>query len=469
MAAINFSGLASGIDSSSLIKSLMDQQRKARITPLEDKITSLTETNDAITELSSLLNTLKSKADKFRTINGSAISKLGTSSNENVLSATASNGASNGTYNVTVSSLSKTATFSFNDRFTTSSQAINSSIDDGAAAADRSVTVNIGSGSDQESVAVELTSTSTLTDFVTTFNASSTKAQASIVNMGTTGSPSYAVIINSANEGTAKGQISVSVGSQVTSAGTGAFAASSLSQATDSVFTVSGVTGTITRAGRNISDVIPGMSLSLSSTGTSQVSVADDSSTTATTVQEFVDAYNDVVKFIAENNTITQEEDSRGEKINVFGPLAGIRTDDGLLGTLRSSFSAATTPGGLIATLADLGVTTERDGTLKLDTNTLNTAIMTDSSSTRTILEKLGEGLASTTGAISQFTRYNGLLDISKNSNESQIKQLNDQISENEAFLARQEEGLIMQFSRLESLVGKLNSQQSALASLLPR
>lgn len=468
MAAINFSGVASGIDSSSLIKSLLDQQRRARITPLEEKIASLTETNDAIGQLGSLLSTLKSKADKFRVLNGSAISKVGTSSNENVLSATAANGAANGTYSVTVSSLSKNATFSFNDRFASTSQAINSSIDNNAAAANRSITVNVGSGSEQESVSVALTNTTTLTDFVTSFNAASTKAQASLVNMGTAGSPSYAVIINSANEGTAKGQISVNVGSQITSAGSGAFATSSLSQAADSVFTVSGVAGSITRSGRNISDVIPGLSLSLSTTGTSTVTVGDDSSSTATTVQEFVDAYNDVVKFLADNNKITEDKDSRGEKINVFGPLAGIRTDDAVLTTIRSAFTGATTPGGLVATLADLGITTERDGTLKLDTTTLTNAITKDSFSSRSILEKLGEGLASPNGAIAQYTKYNGLLDISKNSNLTLIKQMNDQISSNEAFLGRQEQDLILQFSRLESVVGRLNSQQSALKSLLP-
>ena len=56
MSSVTFSGLASGIDSSALIESLIAQQRKARVTPLENKISKYQDTKDSLTELKSLLN-----------------------------------------------------------------------------------------------------------------------------------------------------------------------------------------------------------------------------------------------------------------------------------------------------------------------------------------------------------------------------------------------------------------------------
>jgi flagellar hook-associated protein 2 len=468
MALLTFSGIASGIDSSSLIKSLMDQQRKLRIQPLEKKKTDYTETNTALSEFSSLLETLKSKADKFRALGGGALSKTTSSSNEGIVTASGLNSAANGTYEVTTTSLAKSATVSFNDRFLSTSTAINGSINDGAAAADRTVTVAVGTGSDLENISVELTSTTTAEQFVSTFNSKSTRAQASLVNVGTNQAPSYAIVLNSTQEGTAKGQLSVSVGSEIRTAGTGAFQGSTTSQAANTVFTVSGINGTITRPSRTVTDVVPGVTFSMHSLGSATVSVSDDTSTTTSALQEFVDAYNEVITFAGEQDLVTTQE-SNGEKTSIFGPLASTQLDENVLSGLRSALSGSTTSGFTHATLADLGITTQRDGTLKLDTTVAQSALSTDPSGARAILEKLGETLAKTDGTIAQFTRYNGLIDLAEQSNTGQVNLLNDKISEIETQLAKQEQALVSQFARLESLIGQLNSQQNSLSSLLPR
>lgn len=466
-ALINFSGIASGIDSASLIKALLNRERAARVAPLEDRITSLEERNSVFDELTNLLEKLKSAADGFRSINGSVLAKNATSADETKVTALAENSATNGTYSVTVSQLARNATSSFNDRFSATTSVINSSINNGASSANRTVTVTTGTGTETETVGIVIDNTTTISDFVDDFNAASSKTEASLVNVGTSSSPSYAVVFTSINPGTEKGQLAVSVGSEIQTAGAGAFTASTLNQAQNATLSVSGINGNITRSSNQISDILPGLTLNLVATGSTTVTIGDDPETTLSAVQDFVDAYNEIVKFIKENDLITRQED--GEEVsNVFGPLAEESLDESILSSLREALIDAGQSGGTVNILADLGITTARDGTLDFDQETFKTALVSDPESTREITQTLGENLAAVNGTIAQYTRFGGLIDNTQSLNTQHISDLQDRIEQVELSLIRQEEDLTKRFARLESLIGQLSSQQNTLLALLP-
>lgn len=473
MATVNFSGIASGIDAASLIQALLDQKRKAQIDPLEEKITKLESTNSAFAELSDQLKTLQTAAGRFREINGGVLAKNLTSSNELALTGSASNAAYNGSYSVSVSALAKNGTHSFDDRFSSGSAVLNSNINNGDPEADRTVSYTIGSGSEEETVDIVLTDSTTAEDFVNEFNSQSTKATASLVNVGTTASPSYAIVVSSNNQGSDKGSIAVSVGARISdpngdlSTADGSFLNATTSAASNAEFSVSGISGTITRSSNTISDVIEGVTLNLHSIGDADITISGDQAKTATYLQEFVDAYNAVVEFIAENDAVLREE-SGSEVNNIFGPLASTSLDEGILSTLRGSLSAAGTSGRTVNIFADLGITTARDGTLSFDTEKFGEALAADSEGIRIITQNLGEDLSAVDGKIANYVRFNGLIDGEKNANLQQISDSNDRISYLESMLSREEESLTARFSRLEALIGQLNSQQTALASLLP-
>lgn len=465
---ISFSGLASGIDSSALIKATLDQERAARIKPLQNKISAFQDTNDSFSKLKELLGKLNSAAQKLRTVNGGAVAKSVSSSDETVASGSSTGAASSGTYSVDVTQLARTASFSFNDRFSSATTAINSSINDSAAAADRTITVAVGTGSNQESVEVELTSASTLEEFVSKFNEKSTKATASVVNVGTASAPSYAISIASNSQGTDSGQLSVSVGNEIQTAGSGALTSSTLSQALDAQFTLSGINGTITKSTNSISNIIPGLTLNLQGTGPATITVRDDKAATTSKVQEFVNAYNEVLGYIRENDAITQQQDGADIK-NIFGPLSNTSVDEGVVTSLRAAFSSSSVTGSLANTLADLGIATQRDGSLKFDSEAFGKALADDPEAVANITAKLGEKLGAVDGTIAQYTRINGLIDVASKSNAAEIANLNSKINDVEKYLSREQETLTARFARLESLVGSLNSQQSALAQILPR
>lgn len=472
MPLINFAGIASGIDSNALIQATSNAARQTRVKPYENRVSQLEETNSAFTQLKTNLGSLQSLILPFTSLNGGVVAKQANSSNETIITARAANSATNGTYGLTVNALAKNATFSFNETtgniYSSPDSVINSAINNGAPAANRTVSITTGLAGEAQTVNVVLTNTTTLSQFVESYNSQATKSVATIVNVGTATSPSYIFTVNSLNEGTSKGTISNPVIGSELAAGVGAFQAFSRNQASDASINVSGIASPIIRTSNKISDVIPGVTFDLHTTGGPiDISVVDDVSTTTAKVQDFIDEYNKIVKFLAENNKITREEDGKDLE-NIFSPLAKTRTDDNALSALRSAIVASThTTGSTVRIFADLGITTERDGTLKFDTDKFATALQTEPNSVNQVLKNFGDDVALTGGVINQYIRFNGLLDVTVNGNKSQIDDLNDRIAEAEAQILRQEDTLRQRFARLEGLMGRMQSQQSALTSAL--
>lgn len=462
MALVNFSGIASGIDTASLIDALVEQKRAARVDPLLKSQDRDRETSDALKKLKDLLAELRSSADVFRTVNGGGLQTTATSSNEQVGLAKPFGGTAKGNYDITVSQLARNASLSFEDRFSSIEDAIAPTINDGASAQDRTLTFSVGTGDSQESIAIEINSSTSAADIVEAFNAQSTVATASLINLGSQSSPSYALNISSRNSGLEKGSLSVTSGAELLN--TGVLSSTNISQASDAAFSISGVTGTINRATNSISDLIPGLSIDLEGVGTTRITVSESPDDTTERVSSFIDKYNDIIKFIQENDLVVQEKNGN-ETTNIFGALSSSSVDENVASTLRRVFSSAS-QGGLI--LADLGITSSRDGTLDFDQAKFQKTLSASPSAVGDLLESLGETLGGTNGKIAQFNRFQGIIDQALNSTEDIIRQREQRIADIEASLAKEEERLQGRFARLEGLIGTLNQQQSALASILP-
>ena len=463
MAAVTFSGIASGLDTQALIDASTAASRQTRVKPDQDRVTKLEATNTALEELTTKLETLRTNLRVFTTLSGGGVSKTGTSSKESVVSASATSAASNGSYSVTVNNLASNHTYSLNTTYASTDSPLQSSLTGAESASDRTVTFTIGTGAEMETVNIEVPDgTYTLQQFADAFNTNSSKARASVVNTGTAGSPAYKLVISSIYEGTEKGTIArTALGAALTN-----LTGYAENAANDASVTIAGI-GTITRSSNSISDIIPGVTLALNSLGSSTVKISEDAASTITKLKDVVDSFNEIVTFIAENNTVTREDNGKEVK-NTFAALANTRMDDNALQNIRDAFSKALASGGTsVRILADLGVTTQRDGTLKFDSAKFQEALSAESASVSTILNSLADTTANTGGTIDQYTRYNGLLGVSVNSNKTTISDLNSRISEAEKDIQRQADALKARYSRLESLMGKLQSQQSSLTSAL--
>jgi flagellar hook-associated protein 2 len=239
--------------------------------------------------------------------------------------------------------------------------------------------------------------------------------------------------------------------------------------AQNATFAITGVSGTISSATNTISNVLPGLTLNLVATTVTPVtiSVADDISGTTSKVQEFVNAYNDIITYLDEQNEIERVEN--GTRVdNIFGPLASSRIDENAVQSLRNAIIEARNPNGTNARIfADLGIKTKQDGTLEFKTSDLNDAISADSFSVDTILRNFADAVSSTGGTIDQYTGFNNIIDTSVNSNKERITDLNDRIAELEAQILQNETNMRARFSRLEGLISRLQQQGAQASSAL--
>jgi flagellar hook-associated protein 2 len=460
MPIAQFSGLASGIDSKALIDAIIES-KEAVNKKRQAEVDYLTSQNEALNTLNTKLLALDKLFDPFRTSKAGGISKKSTSSDATVATAVVGSNSVNASYSLTVTSVADAAIGSYNQTYSATTDAISTT-------ASGTATILVGLAGNQIQIDVAVTqNVTTIAQFVDAINAhpdASGRVSASIINVGTTASPSYKVVINTLQQGTAKGTIALSQVGGMTELDT---ANATIDQATNAQFSISGITGTIIRDTNTVQDVIPGMTFTMNKVGTATISVSNDTETTADKIQEIVDAYNDIVKYIAENDTIIQNANSSDKSIT-YGSLAKTRTDNDFLTQFRTALSSVVADGGTtVRTVADLKIATNRDGTLSFDKEKFTEQAGSDSIGATEVLNDLADSISGITGLLYQFTKLEGYIDISERANKSKIDTLQAAIANLERINADYRNSLNLRFANLERVTAEMQSKQSKLTSIL--
>ncbi len=449
MPAITVGGLATGLNTNSIIDQLVKLERRS-VTILEDERLSVSAQQSAYQSLNSKLLAFKSAADDLRD-NSKFLSQAATSSDETVVEAAAGTGASAGTTAITVTSLAQGA-------IATSSVGKSASTDT-IASGTGSFAFKVGSGTTQT---VSIDSTTTLSDLATSINNLSAGVTASAINLGTTSSPDYRLQIVSNSTGSSNDITIVTDGTNIS--------ISSTQNASNATFTISGFATALTRESNSFSDVIPGVTISLKTTGSATVTVDNDLSAISANVQNLVDKFNEIVSFINSESAIVQDPNSQDREA-VFGPLAADGTVLGIVNRLHDLI-ASTVSGlsGTYSNLSQVGIKTQQDGTLSFDSSKLTSAIGSDAAG---VAELFG-GSATTTGAsdrlydyVNQLTQTGGIIDIREKALEGKISSLDKDIDNAERGVASFKTNLRATFTNLEILVSGLQSQSTFLVNAL--
>lgn len=122
--SISFSGLSSGIDTSSWVESLV-ALRQAKVTKLEEEKESVVSIQDVLSNIKSFFTSFRSTIEKVTDAKFGIVSmdlfaqNLATSSNINVLTGTATTEAEEATYNIQVDKLASSTEAASNQNFTT--------------------------------------------------------------------------------------------------------------------------------------------------------------------------------------------------------------------------------------------------------------------------------------------------------------------------------------------------------------
>jgi flagellar hook-associated protein 2 len=243
-----------------------------------------------------------------------------------------------------------------------------------------------------------------------------------------------------------------------------------ITQASSAKITVDGLQ--VIRDSNTIAGVIDGVTLTLTSAQsqadqdagkTIGLTVGQDKTGLKANLQKFVEAYNKLNATAAQLTSVVQVGEG---KAPVTGPLLGDATVRGLQSSIRSQIAAVQTDGGIRA-LADLGITTQKDGSLKLDSAKLDTAVNTN-------FDKVGGYLSGDKGLISRlnglvdgFTRSAGVLAQRQQGLQSTISGIDKQRTALDARIAKVQERLVAQYSAMDSLVARLKKTSESLASQL--
>ena len=365
---VNQSG--SGIDLSDLVSSLVDAETSPLQSALTKKvdatnlsISSFGQLSSKMSDLSTNLTTLENTNARTTTSSGTAVS----------LTVTDETKAQDINANIVVSSLAKGQVVTYD---LTHANLLNAASVTAASTIDQG-TLTFTKGGTNTTITIDSTN-NTVQGLVDAINAIS-GVQANLVD--TSGSGGLALVIKS-DTGTANA-FTLTSSDTLTEFNTGSPAASNTSPqvtlsvaATDASFTVDGLS--VTRSTNSLTDVFDGYQLELNAVSSSAINVS--SSVVATNardrMQSFIDHINTVKSYLT-------TETKRGLSGAPDGSLVGDITAQAIL---REISGLTTEPivgyGASSLYLANLGVRTERDGSLSLDTNKFDSAIAADPSLT---------------------------------------------------------------------------------------
>jgi flagellar hook-associated protein 2 len=335
-----------GFDVSSTVSQIVTNLQAVE-TPWKTQLSSLQSQDTALTSIGTDLSTLSTALNSLTDFEGVLSEKEGSSSDESVLQLTsAASTAVAGSHTIVVTSLAQTSSY----------------YSDAIAATDTlsgSLTLSVGSGSAQ-TITID-SSDNTISSMADAINSGNYGVSASVITDGST----QRLSIVSDTSG-ADGNITVAASLNDTTTSS-AIDFTQAQAGRDAQFTVDGINAT---SGSNtVSNVIPGVTFQLLSAAPDtsvQVEITNDNTDVESAVNSFVSAYNTVL-----GDLNTQEgNDASGNPEPLFG--------NPTIATLQNELQQAldfTQSSGAVTSLTQLGISVNNDGTLSLDTDTLDSEL----------------------------------------------------------------------------------------------
>ena len=461
---ITFSGLATGIDTSSIVEQLMSLERAPQNILVNQK-TVLEGKVEQYNKLSTLLKSFQSLMAGMNT-SSTFSAKTVAVADSSVATATATGAAFAGNHILRVTSLASSQTL-VSQSSTNSGYASDTESNFGTGTITISDTTG---GADDVVITIDSTNNS-LQGIANAINESDANVTASVVNDGS-GTP-YRLAIMGKDTNTYSLTAGLTGGTYDTPTFEEKIAAS------QAVFQLDGID--MTRTTNTVANAIPGVTLTLQGTNASSqtlVTIGNDTSAVTSKINEFIDKYNEVMELINEN---TSYDASTGEAGTLFGD-ATIRT---VLDTLRDLLTTQVAgTDGSYASLAEIGISSDaKTGLISVDSSILSNALSNDfngvvSLFTRNtgtygldlnqygIAEQFNKQIdalthyysgASNSGIVS--TRIHGLND--------NISDIEDRIAAMEVRLIAMEKRMNEQFTALEQLISNTTAWGNQLLAAL--
>jgi flagellar hook-associated protein 2 len=443
----------SGIDVQSTVDAIL-QIKSAPQQLLQQQETTLNTQSEALKTIEADLEAFETSVNAVGDFFG-AFGALGvTSTNNNVVSATAANGTALGMHTILVSHLATTS----------ASYSVAVSSGDAQIPAG-SFDLQVGT---QEAVTIPVDSTNgtdTLNGLADYINQQDLGVTASVIN--DTSGARLALVSQTSG---AAGVLTLSNDTTGTNGNgmgfTQAVDGSGNPLGTDASLTVDGIP--ITAASNTVSGVIPGVTLTLSGESASPVTIGiqPDYTQVGTAINNFITSYNQVIKDI---NTQSQVDSST----NTAGPLVG----DSALALVQQqllSGIASNIPGNNgVVNLESIGISMQDDGTLTVNSNTLNDALINNFSAVQNLFQSTSPAGIAT--ILKQELTWltdatQGPLNVDMKGISQQVSGLNSQISDFQYQLQNTQKQLLAEYTQINTtleqlpqMIAQINAQLDAL------
>lgn len=346
----NIGGLASGLDTNSIISSVLDveripiQQLEARKADHQVEDNAWQAIKARYSAIRTALNALDSQTDfdKFATA---------TSSNGAAVSTTSTGAATPGSITFTVDQLAVNHQVASTTNFSGADALVGTG----------DFTVTVG-GADHT---VTTTADTTLGQLAASINGLGAGVSASVISIDGT---NHKLVLSSDETGAAN---NFTTSGTVASLGT----TDIIQQGVDAELTIgSGASAlTLSRSTNTVTDLLAGVSIELTETTTSSVTVSTQRDTDAavTAIQDLMKEINSTLTTVADATRYSPESDTSG-------PLAGNATARSLALDLRSAISGAVNSSSSYPVASSVGISLNRQGTFDIDESKLRTALQDD-------------------------------------------------------------------------------------------
>jgi flagellar hook-associated protein 2 len=437
MSSVSFSGLATGLDTGSIISQLVELKR-APVYRLQKDKQSYQNQISSLATLKTKLLALQTAARKLDTSTEFSTAKA-TSSDTDALTVSAGGSASPGQYNVKVLSLATSQKLQ--------SQGYDSKLD------------NIGSGRvsitiDGKTKELNLTGVNTLQGLASAINDNVEGVSAAIVNSGAA-TGGYTLVVNGAEAGTANAftldlsGLTGGVPPVMTTKSTAADASLSI----DDIL--------ITADSNTPDDAISGITLRLLQADvgkTVTVTVARDTDGISDKVKGLTDAYNDLFSFIAKESAAD----------GTLRENAALRT---VASSVENMFGSSFATGlGDITMFAQMGVKRGSNRQVEFDAAKLKDALAAQFGSVRDFFVKregnVGKASQLDTLITSLTSSTQGVFKASTTSLNKRIDNVDDSIARYERSIESYQSTLQRRFTAMEQMVSQLQAQGNYLGSI---
>ncbi|MDA3807198.1 MAG: flagellar filament capping protein FliD [Thiomicrorhabdus sp.] len=433
--AITFGGLATGIDTESIITELMTIERFP-IDRLEKDQAYYKNRLNAFSEMDGKLKSFLEKAEAIDTrleLNSPKVN----GSSEDYLSASVDSNAQLGSYQLTVIDLAqqqKDVSQGYVDKFVA---------DFGTGS------INLTVAGTANSITID-SSNNSLDGIAQAINDAELGVSAAVINDGT-GEPYRLVLTgNSVSESFSLDTSGLGGGSAVNPTMSNTQIAQQAHILLDGIDVYSD--------SNSVNSAVPGLSIELlkaDAEAITTLNVSTDNEATTEKINEFVVSYNEIITFIGEQKETGWANDSAFRSIKSH----------------LQSLLVTQVGEGSYTSLSRVGFETQRDGTITLNSSTLSSALSDDYDA----VLGLFSGSEGVEGISTRFASYldtmtnsiDGLYAGRKETTESNTRRIDQRINSLEARLELKEESMRAQFSAMEELVSGLNAQGDYLLQQL--